>query len=279
MAKSCVCRQAQRATPRTHHCPPSGVALTSGSRLDTRGRHCHPAIGAEVKPRLVRVQGARRAGEPMHPDREELVRRSVPRHLLETRRGKPRPDLRRQIGRSAGPGPDHGGAGRCQLGDRRHRASYVVVADVAEDAAEQDEIGRNGAAIAGCVTGVCGADLDVRQPGLGGASSSGLGQRGVELDEDHSHEIGIVTVGQDGEYVAAVAGTGAHDVELLRRVPVDGHLVEPVPQVCANDRQPPVQWVVRLGVLLVPVLPVRVVRHRAMVADRAPGTTCLGRSR
>ena len=120
------------------------------------------------------------------------------------------------------PGPDHRRARAAQGRRGLDGALDVTVADVAEDAAQQQHASGQRVREAGHQAGVRLADVYLRQPGVGGRAAGQGGVGRVGLDQDGTD---IVTAGmarQHPDHVVTLPGAEADQADRSRGSPVNG---------------------------------------------------------
>ena len=149
--------------------------LTPAQPLDA---HCGASASTRQRTKLNNrrpsLSGSGRADEPVDADRPDPVVRRGERLLGEPGRREPAADRRGEVGLAAVPGPDHGRARRAQPGERGDRAGGVLVADVAQHAAQQEQVGGRAPGVRLGAAGVGAPDRDARQ--AGGRRGSRRGQ-------------------------------------------------------------------------------------------------------
>ncbi len=114
---------------------------------------------------------------------------------------------------------------RCaEPGERGDRARGVLVADVAQHAAQQQQVGGRAPGVRVGAACVGAPDRDARQ--VGGSRRGGRGEVGVQLDQGGRDPGSVRPAGQHAEQVAAVAGAdaGHHHRPGLRAVEPPGDL-------------------------------------------------------
>jgi hypothetical protein len=173
-----------------------------------------------------------------------------------------RPDLRCQVRRAAVPGPDHRRARTAQGRRRVDGALDVAIAHIAEDAAQQQHVGRQHVREAGHQARICLTD-----PGPGQAlhRSRAAGQDDVTRIGLNQHSTDIIAAGmirQDTEHVVPLPGAQAHQHDPARRRPVNR-----IGQVRPDASQPRAQRRRRIIVSRVPGQPVL---HPSIVAPAVP---------
>ena len=117
----------------------------------------------------------------------------------------------RQVRRLAVAGPNHSGTGCGQARQRGQRHLYIGIGDVAEHAARQDEMGRNGACVRGGGRGVSSDHLDALERHLGGQAPGGLSIVGIEFHQRGRHVGRSGMPGQRAGEVPTLAGAHADD--------------------------------------------------------------------
>ena len=142
----------------------------------------------------------------MNADRVDRVLRSHEMFFHATVLTEPVADLWGQVRVPSMPRPDHASADIAELRHCGNRATYVVVGDVAEDAAEQDLVRRHSA-------GVRTRDARIRTADLDGGQAEAIDLLGgtlrvprVGLQERPGHPLRIRPTLQDSEKVASIAG-------------------------------------------------------------------------
>jgi hypothetical protein len=146
----------------------------------------------------------------------EVLGVTVEGRLVESGVGEQATDRRAQVGVRGAAGPDDVPAGGQKGGDRADGRLDVRSADVAEDAAEQEQVGRQRVGEGARGAGVADEDPDVAEPVRPGAALGLGGQGRVVLDQDGAPasvgwSSGEGSKSQDGEEVAPVAGAEAQD--------------------------------------------------------------------
>ena len=152
--------------------------------------------------------------------------------------------------------PDHGRAGRAEHRQRAQRPLDVRVADVAENAAHENEVGRDRAGVAGGRARVTDVHLQIVQAERVGMGTRATCEFRVELDEQAADVAPLAFI-ERTEQVARFSGTHAHNPQ---RRPIE--CVEHRADAALNDREPAAEGRIRV-VLGVPFLPIQLrTRHR-----------------
>src|SRR3712207_1956509 len=127
--------------------------------------------------------------------------------LVEASGSEPCPDGGSEVGITTVARPDHLAVRTTELRCRLDGRSDVVVGDVAEDAAEEQQVGRYRIGVDAALGRVGSANLD---SGIDSSSSSlgASGQRCVVLDEQGRDAARIGTPSENPEQIASVARTG-----------------------------------------------------------------------
>ena len=139
----------------------------------------------------------------------------------------------------------------------------IVVADISEDAHQDDDVGRHRPGVRVARSGVTGPHRQAGQAGGHRGVASPLGQDRVQLDQHRSHPGGVRSPPQHPDHVPTVAGARTEQPNLTRP------LVEGLVEVGLDPAQPPGQAgrrIVIAGVPLLVVLQVRHDRHRRRAA-------------
>src|SRR5581483_6291294 len=137
---------------------------STGSRAH-HGKACSPEEAEPVPPEL---QGQRISDEPMDADGPLVVARCDERYLLETGVAEPAADGRGEIGFLMVSRPDHLRVSSTQLSSGGDRRTHVVVADVAEDSTQKQQVRGYRIGVHVALSRVGLPDLDLcRQAGCG----------------------------------------------------------------------------------------------------------------
>lgn len=190
--------------------------------------------------------------------------------------GEPASYSRSQIRRPSMPRPENQCAWLAELRGSSDSAMDVLIRDVPEDAAQQNEVCRRCFRIGGCNSCVSAPDVDASQSRACDVLNGSLHKSRVRLDEGRLHAGGICPVLQDLEHVSTISGTRAH-----HRHAAWSRCVQPVLDQPLNDSKAVRQqgrWVV---VVRVPGVPVPLRAHATIpprVAECAtPGSCPLAR--
>jgi hypothetical protein len=205
------------------------------------------AEGEHAGPLPQRLRGA---GKAVGGGAPALGRIGHPQ-LVEAAAGEPVADLRQQVRGPAAAGPHHRAVPGAQLGAVADRALDVRVGDVAEHAADQDQVGGRhpGVGVGQCRVG--GHHLD---PGQARRSCRLAGHAGVARVDFDQPGLDVMPAG--------VAGQGADQVAALARAHADGAqrarpgLVQRGADLVLHRGQAPGQHGARLVVGVVPGVPV-----------------------
>lgn len=157
--------------------------------------------------------------EPVHPHRPPVGLRGHEVDLLETGGVEPRADRRRQVRGAPMAGPDDFGTRGTELGDSPDRRANVVVTDVAEDPAQENEIGGHRARIHIASRGVGLPHLDISAQGRPRLSSA-ICEPGVVLDKKCFHTAGVGPLCEHAQEVATVTRAGADHAHSVGSGPV-----------------------------------------------------------
>lgn len=152
----------------------------------------------------------------MHTDPEAEVRCRQPLKF-EALRFEPFADLRYSVGCGTVPGPDDGSAGLAQLTAAGDGVLDVSVGDVAEDAADEDEIRRGHVLVPVDQGGVTSHHVHVLQAGPAGLSCGGCSVARIQLDELRPNIVAAGVLGQNVQKIAALPGAKADHPQITFR--------------------------------------------------------------
>lgn len=215
-------------------------------------------VADETEHQLVRPKRASGTDQTVRPDPERSVFCAVEGDLLETRVGEPRADRRGEIWRPTVPCPDHGATGGAQVWEFGDGPVNIVVADVAEHAADHHHVCGNGPVVGGRCRRVTVDDLYVAKPdALDRRSRIGHKVR-IEFYETSGDVVATPVTAEYPDDIAALASAQADepDRSIVR-------LLKGVAETALHDFQPTAQRRVRILVVNVPChpMPVAAVAH------------------
>jgi len=205
------------------------------------------AEGEHAGPRL---QRGRVAGEAVGGGAPALGRVGHPQ-LVEAAASEPVADLRQQVRGPAAAGPHHRPAPDAQLRTVADRPFDVRVGDVAEHAADQDQVGGDHPGVGVGQRRVAGHDLDLGQAGCAGRLPGHVGVARVEFDQAGPDVVPAGVVGQNADQVAALARAHADGAQRTRP-----GFVQRGADLILDRRQAPGQRGIGVVVVVVPDVPV-----------------------
>ena len=168
--------------------------------------------GSRVPPSA--LTAVRFTAQLMATDAEHVGRGRHERLLDEPRFGEPATDRRRQIGRPRMTGPHDCSPGCAERRQPRYGRPNIPVADIAEHAADENEVGRESACVGADERRIAVHDLDlVCDTGGGGARPGECNQCRIELHQARPHVGATPMVGHDIDHVPPLSGADAHDAD------------------------------------------------------------------
>jgi hypothetical protein len=155
----------------------------------------------------------RRPGEPVHAHREERISRCIERLLDEPCIGQPAADRGRQVRSATRAGPDDGRVRRAQLRQLVNGTADVAVADVAEHAAHEHQVGGHRAQVGVSAASVPTHHLNAGEAGVARCPLRDGHVAGVELNQTRTHRHTLGRASQRLDKVPPLARARAHHAQ------------------------------------------------------------------
>ena len=180
---------------------------------------------------------------------------ALERELDETGSVEPIPDARSEIRGESSSGPDYCRARRAQLGKMADGVPYILVGNVPEDTADQDEVSGHGSDERRRPSCVPQRELDARETFARHGLPTGRDQLGGQIDQASDDVASPRMLREHAQEIASIPGAQADHAD-----PTRGSSVQ-----CFPDPPPHHGQALSMGVIaLVPPMPVDpLVRHSA----------------